>query len=223
MRPIAILLVAVAFLAACRGRSEDGPAPVLPPPPPGTGQVRIEMEGRWEVEFLVRVDDPTRPVPNASFPGLSFMPLHLGHVLTVRRGQLVGGDGDALFRVWSGLQENQRYVNVADGRFVVFDFLNQGVRDCFWHYGAIGRASCCSVGPAPGLGAGSRSKRRSEPVPIGCTWAGFPRSSDWSESRGRDRTCAVPGHGGHQGSRVCTGGGRARWIAGGQLRSPGGT
>jgi hypothetical protein len=139
MRSQACLLL-LAALAGCTGRRDSTPPPQ---PPPGTGLTEIDMEGHWIVADLVRIDDPA-PVPRASYPGLPFLPLHEGALLTVRDGRLVDGAGEPLFETWSQTFPNRRYLNVSDRRVLLFDFFNAAKPDCEWHdevraaFGSVG-------------------------------------------------------------------------------------
>jgi hypothetical protein len=117
------------LLAACHHSS---PAPDVPLPPPGTGLQIIDMEGGWEVASLVRTDDPAHPVPVNGNDFLPFLPLVVGQHVVVHQGQLVDSQGQPLYSVWSPTNPNDRYLNLADGRVMLFDFHNTGNSGCFW-------------------------------------------------------------------------------------------
>ncbi len=122
-RSIAALLLPL--LAACGGSGGGAaPAPLpAPQPPPGTGIAVIDMEGRWEILGLERTEDPSAPLPYpAPATGVcTFLPMQRGMTFVVQQGALRDELGQPLrYRAQRGPED--RYVNVADGQVLWFDF-----------------------------------------------------------------------------------------------------
>lgn len=120
-------------------------------PPPGTGLRVIDMEGTWEVTSLAYVEDPAAPVPVHGNDVLPFLPLVVGQHLVVHQGQLMDGANQPLYGTWSPLNQNQRYLNVADGRVLLFDFRNTGNIDCSWDHSIRAAFGSTAAGELDGL------------------------------------------------------------------------
>ncbi|GAB4145410.1 MAG: hypothetical protein Fur0037_13330 [Planctomycetota bacterium] len=121
-------MLVFALCAACGG-SLFGQA-TLTAPPPGSGGLVLEMEGDRLVAHVWRIDSD-EPVPSCPEPAQAptLRPPVADQVLRIRGGQLVGAGGRLIYR--DGNAGPQRYANVADGRHVLFDLLDDPRAGCW--------------------------------------------------------------------------------------------
>jgi hypothetical protein len=102
-------------LLACSS-GKDSPPPTLQPPPE-SGQVVTDMDGFWVVDGIARIDS-AEPLPGADPLALPFLSIQEGQVLSIADGKAYDlTTNQLLYETWSPGIPNDRYENVADGRF----------------------------------------------------------------------------------------------------------
>ncbi|MBL8752958.1 MAG: hypothetical protein JNK15_06610 [Planctomycetes bacterium] len=132
MRPIRFGLLALftvlPIVAACSS-GNDAPPPTLQPPPE-SGQVAIDMDGYWIVDAIARIDS-AEPVPGPDPLALTFLSIQEGQVVSISGGRAYDvTQNQLLYSVWNPAVPNDRYENVADGRFWRFVFEFFDAPDC---------------------------------------------------------------------------------------------
>src|SRR5262245_40835931 len=111
MNSLKHILPVLMALSACSHHGEPTVAP-----PPGTGVELIDMAGDWTIVDLQRLDS-TLPLPTQSLVPL-FPPAN-GEILQIAGGQLVDFEGQPLYFPTPETPV-QQYLNVADGRVLLF-------------------------------------------------------------------------------------------------------
>jgi len=123
-----VYLLSVSLLAVgCNsGSSDDAPSVQ---PPAGTGEITIDMESVWRVSDIERIDGSEEPLPSSDPYATPFLSIQLGQVFEIRDGRAhcicdtpfwVAPSNGLYDRFWPNVP-NRRYINVADGRYWLFD------------------------------------------------------------------------------------------------------
>jgi hypothetical protein len=99
-------------------------------PPPGSGQVVTDMDGYWVIDAIARLDS-AEPVPGHDPIALPFLAIQRGQVVSIVDGKAYDlTTNQLLHETWSPTIPNDRYENVADGRFWRFVIEFFDTRDC---------------------------------------------------------------------------------------------
>ncbi len=128
MSPLRTVLLTLLLPFVACSSNQDSPATLQPPP--DTGQIVTDMDGMWVIDGIARVDSAD-PVPGPDPMALTFLSIQEGQGISIVDGRafdLTGGQ--PLYATWNPTVPNDRYENVADGRFWRFVIEHFDSRDC---------------------------------------------------------------------------------------------
>ena len=97
-----------------------------------TGNVVTDMNDTWHIAAIERLDPVGAELPFEDLAASAFLSVQLGQEIEIAGGRAIDPNTRApLYRDWSAAALNERYFNVADGRFWAFDFHNTTSTSCF--------------------------------------------------------------------------------------------